>query len=316
MNPFSERLLRRLRLRHFELVELLGTVGSLRVAAESMNLSQPAVSKMLQEVEAVFNAKLFERGKAGVRPTAVGLLAIHHGRVIRNEVDLVGDAVASLVAGRGSLLRIGTFSATSMVPTAILGLRKSHPLAQVQLREGPATALVELLLQNEIDGVVGQLPSGSLSQQTLDRLTTRPFAADRLCIIASRSHRLARRRRLAWTDLADNQWVLPPEHAMLRQVFVGACLQQQLPPPPPAVETVSPLTLQRLVRKDTGLLGVTRSEQLRAELSSDLVELPVHPRVPLPPISLLTRRPTGSASLLLEPFFLCLRKAAPSSVSM
>jgi len=314
--PVQDKLMRRLRLRHIELVELLGTAGSLRVAAEQMNLSQPAVSKMLREIEAVFEVRLFERGKSGVVPTAAGDHAVRHCRVIHNEVRLVAEAVASAVAGRGALLRVGTFSATAAVPAAIVHLRKSHPLAEVRLREGPAAALVELLLQNEIDCVVGSMPTGSISQEILDRLTARPFATDRLCIVAARSHKLARRRRIAWPDLADSQWILPPFSALLRQAFVGACLQQQLAPPSPAVETVSALTLQRLVLMDPGLLGVTRVEQLRAELSPEVVELPVMPRVGLPPLSLLTRRGAGSASELLEPFYLSLRRSVPARLAV
>ena len=312
----QDKLIRRLRLRHFELVELLVSAGSLRVAAELMNLSQPAVSKMLREVESVLGTQLFERGKAGVRPTDAGKQVARHCRVIHNEVGLLAEAVKSAVAGRGTILRIGTFSATAAVPQAIVHLRKSHPLAGVRLREGPASVLVELLLQNEIDCVVGSLPSGNISQEILDRLTARPFASDWLCIVASRSHRLARRRKVAWIELADSQWVLPPISAMLRQAFVGACLQQQLPPPWPAVETVSGLTLQRLVLKDSGLLGITRSEQLRAELSPEVFELPVFPRVELPPLSLITLRGAGNASDLLEHFYLSLRRSVPARLAL
>lgn len=312
----QDQLVRRLRLRHIELIELLGTVGSLRVAAERMNLSQPAVSKMLREVETVLGTRLFERGKSGVTPTAAGDRFSRHCRVIHNEVSLFAEAAAQAAAGRGLWLRIGTFSATAAVPAAIVHLRQSQPLAEIRLREGPASVLVDLLLRNEIDCIVGSLPSGSISREVLDRLTVRPFAADRLCIVAARTHRLARRRRIAWADLSDGPWVLPPDGTLLRQAFVGACLQQRLPPPAPAIETVSGLTLQRLVLQDPELLGVTRSEQLRAELSPDVIELPVTPRVELPPLSLLTRRGAQSASDLLEPFYRSLLRSVPARLAV
>jgi hypothetical protein len=67
---------------------------------------------------------------------------------------------------------------------------------------------------------------------------------------------------------------------------------------------------------DPGLLGVTRVEQLRAELSPEVVELPVMPRVELPPLSLLTRRGAGSTSELLEPFYLSLRRSVPARLAV
>jgi DNA-binding transcriptional LysR family regulator len=307
----ADRLLRRLRLRHVELLDLLGTLSNMRVAAERMNLSQPAVSKMLREVESAYGTTLFLRSKAGVQPTPAGVVAIRQARVIRNEIEVTGIAVDAAIAGRGSLLRVGTFAAVSVVPSAILRLRKSLPQAEVHLREGPPAALIELLLRNEIDCAVTALPSTTVGDEVLGRLRLRAFADDRLCIIASNKHALAGRRRIAWSELEKCPWVLPPQEAMLRQAFVGACLQNQLPPPAPAIETLSPLTLQRLVRSDRALLGVTRVEQLRAELSvAELVDLPVLPRVPLPPMSLVTRRTQGLEAPLIEPFYQALRKAA------
>lgn len=309
----ADKLLRRLRLRHIELMSVLGSVSNMRVASEQLNLSQPAVSKMLQEIEQVFGARLFERSKAGVRPTSIGEIAVRQARIICSEVEVTADAVAAAVSGRERVLRLGTLTVTSIVPKALLALRKDRPDAVVHIREGAADVLIDLLLANKIDCVVGALPPGTVSEDLMESIAVKPVSLDWLCIVAAPGHRLVSRRRLGWKDLGDADWVLPPSHAMVRQAFVAACLQQGLQPPRPVVETLSPLTLSYLVRSDPALLGLMRSEQLRGEHQAfTLKELPVVPRVALPPLSLLTRRSRSGMAPLVDPFFRALQTAVSS----
>ncbi len=68
-------MVRRLRLRHFELLVELAGSPTMRGAAQHLNLSQPAISKMLVEIEEAFGARLFDRSRQGVRPNAFGIAA-------------------------------------------------------------------------------------------------------------------------------------------------------------------------------------------------------------------------------------------------
>jgi len=68
-------LVRRLRLRHLELLVALGEAGTMRAAADRLHLSQPAISKMLLETEDALGARLFERSRQGVHPTPAGAAA-------------------------------------------------------------------------------------------------------------------------------------------------------------------------------------------------------------------------------------------------
>ena len=308
----ASQLLRRLRLRHIELLDVLGTVSSMRLASEQLNLSQPAVSKMLHEIEAVFGVVLFERSRLGITATAVGETAVRQARIIRSEVEVTAEAVAATAAGRSRVLRLGTLTVTAVVPKAILSLRAAHPDAVVKIHEGAVDELVSLLLANELDCVVGALSPGLVSDKMLAHLSARPIALDRLCIVASPQRTLAAPGQVAWTDLADANWVLPPLNTLLRQTFVAACLQRGMAPPAPVVETLSPLTLSHLLRADASLLGIMRSEQMRGEqLVASLRELPVFDRVELPPLSLLTRRSPLGMPPLVQPFLTALEQAVP-----
>ncbi|TAM53956.1 MAG: LysR family transcriptional regulator, partial [Burkholderiaceae bacterium] len=61
MTGGADYLVRRLRLRHLELLVALAEAGTMRGAAERLHLSQPAISKMLNEIESGFGVRLFDR---------------------------------------------------------------------------------------------------------------------------------------------------------------------------------------------------------------------------------------------------------------
>ena len=68
----NSRLLGRLRLRHLQLIDVLGRTGNLHRAADEMNITQPAATKILQDVEEVLGTPLFKRSSRGMEPTEIG----------------------------------------------------------------------------------------------------------------------------------------------------------------------------------------------------------------------------------------------------
>ena len=72
-DPLSlSRLLNRLRFKHLELLATLGETQVLHQAAKRINVSQPAATKMLADIEYTFGFSLFERHARGLRPTPLG----------------------------------------------------------------------------------------------------------------------------------------------------------------------------------------------------------------------------------------------------
>jgi DNA-binding transcriptional LysR family regulator len=72
MDTKTDRLIRTLRLRHLELLVALSEARTMRGAAARLHLSQPAISKMLGEIEDCFGARLFERSHQGIHANALG----------------------------------------------------------------------------------------------------------------------------------------------------------------------------------------------------------------------------------------------------
>jgi molybdate transport repressor ModE-like protein len=73
-----DRVLRRLKLRQLRLLVAVGAHGNIQGAARDLGVSQPAATKMIQDLEADFAARLFQRTNRGVLPTEAGKVLIRH----------------------------------------------------------------------------------------------------------------------------------------------------------------------------------------------------------------------------------------------
>jgi DNA-binding transcriptional LysR family regulator len=299
------RTLRRLRMRHLELLALLGEERTVRGAARRMALTQPALSKMLHEIEDCFAAPLFDRSRSGVLPTPAGAYLIAQATAWINQLRNAGQDVAQLRDGAGASLRVGTLSVIPRVPRAIAALRRQDPRLVVRVREGTVVAMLAALADGDIDCVVGALPPEALLAGPVESIHVEPIADDTLCVMASPAHVLARSRarRLGWPDLAGRHWVLPPKESLLRRAFIEAHLLAGLPLPTPSVELMSPISVSELLLQDNSLLGVMRREQAESEHASGrLARLKVSPQVPLPALAFITLEHHGQLPATLSAF--------------
>lgn len=299
----SDYLVRRLRMRHLELLVALVDAGSMRAAATHLNLSQPALSKMLGEIEAGFDARLFERTAHGLVANAAGNAAIYRARVILGELSRSKDEVDAVRDGAEGLLRLGTLSVTATVPQAVIELRRRLPLAKVQVHEGRVRELIQRLLNSELDCVFGAVTPELLTSAQLSLLKPELLVADELCVLCAQGHSLSRRRRLTWRDVHFQPWVAPPKDTLVRQALMTAFLNAGLKPPEPAIEVLSSVTLGSVLRLDENMLGAVRFEQARDELArGGIVRLPITPPVLLPSLGLYTRQAAEGPPAVVQAF--------------
>ena len=316
MTTGLDYLVRRLRLRHFELLVKLADAGTMRGAAHRLNLSQPAISKMLVEIEDAFGARLFDRSRQGVRANAFGVAAMHHARIILGELSRATDELDAMRTGASAMLRLGTLSVTAAVPAAIVDLHTRMPGASVQIREGRVQELMQRLLDGELDCVFGAITPEALASELLRSLQFEVLLEDHLCVLASTAHPLSRRRRLRWTDLGAGRWVTPPRETLVRQAFMAAFMNEGLDPPVPVIEAMSSVTVGTVLRMDPSLLGAVRDEHARDEIARGGVRrVPVAPVIPLPPLCLFTRRGELEQPVVVKEFARALRKSAGGASS-
>ena len=262
MDATTGRLVRKLRLRHLELLAVLAEADTMRSASAQLHLSQPAISKMLGEIEACFGARLFERSHQGIHPNALGDGAVFHARAVLNQLARATEDVGAMQQGAQAVLRVGAPSVTATVPAAIVRLRTHMPGAAVQIREGRVQELIQRLLAGELDCVYGAVTPELLTADITPLLEPVAMLQDELCVLASVPPKGAgnARTRLRWRDLGAAPWLLPPKDTLVRQAFMTAFLNDGATPPVPVIEAISSVTIGVLMRQDASLLCAVRLE--------------------------------------------------------
>lgn len=284
----AERLAARLRFKHLQLLQALGRGGSLRAAAHAMNLTQPALSKALREIEAAFGVPLFERHARGLAPTERGRVALEGATLLLAQLQHVQQEVAA--ARPAVLMRIGAppFVAHGYLPAVLARITRGDPLVQVALLEERVPTLLRALAAGEVDALVSSYPA-RIPEDLGARIEYEKLFDTAFRVIAPPTHPLAGSRRVGWEALAQQRWVMPAQTTMVRRVLEECFLRAGTAIPPPAVESTSPVTNIELVAHGIGV-GVAPEASVRAAVAQGRVAaLHVSPAIPRGPVALMWR---------------------------
>ena len=281
------RLVARLRFRHLELLVELERRGSLRAAAVVLNLTQPALSKALIEIESAFGFALFVRNARGLAATARGAVAIQGAKRLLAELSHVRAEAALEPAAL--VLRIGAppFVAQGYLPAILAGLVAGERPVLVELHEERVRLLTSHLLDGRLDVLVTSHPADPAD---LDRSlqAEKLFDAD-FEVIAPIDHPLGRARRVDWHRLARERWILPATSAMVRRILDDRFRLEGAVAPTPTIESTSPVTNVQLVAAGVGL-SVVPGATLRAGHGVGRIRrVRVHPPIPSNPVALVYR---------------------------
>ncbi|MFM0212190.1 LysR substrate-binding domain-containing protein [Paraburkholderia sediminicola] len=229
-----------LRLRHLRLLELISQGGSLAAAARELHLSQPAVTKMLHELEISFGRDLVTRGARGGRLTDEGTAVLQRLRLALAHFDAAVAIAGEDGDGRRPLLRIGMLPvvAVSLLPTVLHRLDASRrPLLEVH--ESTVDGLFDALTAGRIDCIIGRLNSEIHAASVGYDLTVLPLMSEPLSIACAPGHRLAQASRVTIEQLHEEDWIVAAAGSETRRTFDSLFLNHGLMPPRPVVESMS-----------------------------------------------------------------------------
>lgn len=293
-----------LRTRHFDVLLAVAAEGSMQRAARRVHLTQPAISKLVREMEAMFGAPLFERSRRGVTLTECGHALATRAEYLLNDVERAREEIAAIGQGTLGLLRIGALPVveSSLLPKSLMALHRIAPALHIRVQEGTVEALLASLRRGEIDCVIGRLDAGATGSGLHgEKLLQLPIR-----IVARRRHPLAGRRRVTPGELASYPWVLPQSGAPIRIVIDGVFAAAGIPSPVPVVESTSIRLNYELVRT-SDMIGVMPQDAAAAYASGGgLAFIPFELGDLLPYVGVMTR--TAPASQALRLFLRVLRE--------
>ncbi len=177
--------------------------GSFTKAAELLNYSQSSVSRMISDLEQVWNVALLDRRAGGVQLTSDGMKLLPYAKSVVVEFEKLRMEVDELNGLRSGLIRIGTFSsvATHWLPNIIKEFQKAYPNIEYELLLGDYTEIEEWVLEGRVD-------CGFLRLPTRPELETIFLERDELMAVLPENHRLAGYGKFPVAALCDDPFML------------------------------------------------------------------------------------------------------------
>lgn len=265
-----DRALTRLKLRQLRLLVAVGAHGNIQNAARELGISQPAATKLIQDLELDFEVKLFNRTNRGVVPTVFGETLIRHGKLIFAQVSNAAQELDDLNEGNSGRVVVGTLLAasTSLIPAAINILLAERPNVAVKISEGTNEVLMPGLLSGEIDMVVGRLPA----HRHRDKIRQEKLFEDRILAVVGTQHPLASRTNISFAQTKPFGWIVPPLETTLRRQVDHFFVGQQQYVPPVTIESVSYLT-NRALLQSRDLIGLMPAEVVAQDITNNHLSL-------------------------------------------
>jgi DNA-binding transcriptional LysR family regulator len=207
MSFSNQSLARRLKLQQLAVFERVLSCGSLLAASRELHMTQPAITKIVQELEEHFGQTLLVRSRRGVQPTDFGLMLRNHCRTLMANLRYLADDLNSCGAGVSGQVVVGTLLAASaqLLPGAVMRLREMAPNVIVQVRVGVNDKMFPELARGELDVVVGLIPLHEKNSE----YEHVPLYAETLCAVVGRQHPLAASRTISVAQLESWDWILP-----------------------------------------------------------------------------------------------------------
>lgn len=263
----TPRLLNRLRMRQIALILALEEKGTVSGAAAELGMTQPAATKMLHELEHSLGHQLFERAGRGVFANEAGKRVTDYFRGIRGSIEALNGELSALHLGGAGKLAVGSIMAASPGPltSALLALKAELPMLAIEIAVDTSDRLLAQLREGVLELVVGRL--------TPMRGFACKFTAlegERLAIIASPQHPLARKRRVGFEALIEHPWILQPRGSPMREVIEREFREHHAQLPGGLIETGSILTTINLVR-GSNMIGVIPEAVARRDAKHDIV---------------------------------------------
>jgi DNA-binding transcriptional LysR family regulator len=277
--------------------------GSLRSAARRIGTSQPALTKLVRELEKELAAPLLERHSKGVIATGQGQVLFEHAKKVLGELSTATELIQQMDGKMRGELNIAAVPVAMMllIPETLRTFSRAFPDIHLRVSEEMFVEQLQKLRKGDVDLVVGGIPEGLPSGEFI----TESLMETRMVVVARKGSRHVRAKKLA--DLKNESWIYTGNS---QQSGYAARLFEMhgIPPPPAGAMVNSTLALLSLLGS-ADLLGLMPEQIVSHPLGQNIVQVPVQePGLPLT-VGIIVRS-SSVVSLAIRHFVSHLHRAA------
>lgn len=265
--------------------------GSVRQAALRLNLSQPAVTKSIQQLEESVSANLLERGPHGVTPTTSGLALIEHAHIIESEMKRAQQEIEFLEGARAGEISVAVTPTvtTNLLPQAVIGFTESRPRVRIYIEEGILTEIVTAVRRGEFDFAVCFLPGPVAG----DGIKIETLMEERFVPAVRTGHPLAMKKNLKLRNLLSEDWIVFGRGEGRRIVYEHTFAHNELDAPASPIECNS-ITCTISLLENSDRIALLPSQLFAAQKQPAITPLNLSTKMPGWTIGIVTR--TGGST--------------------
>jgi DNA-binding transcriptional LysR family regulator len=302
---------RRIRLRDLHVFFNVAQRGSMAKAAASLGITQPAVSRVIADLEHALGVRLLDRSSQGVEPTMYGVALLSHGGIAFDEIKQAIREIEFLANPNVGEVRIGCPEsiAAALLPPVMERLFHRYP-GVVPIIGEVATSTLGFadLRARKFDLLVARLSAPYSQDQSLDDLNIQILFDDELVVAAGAESQWGRRRKIDLADLADAPWILTESRSWNRAIIEEAFRARGLRMPKICSMTFSVHVRANLVASGAFITTFPRSVMTLYARRFSLKVLPVDIPVRPWPVAILTsksRTPSPVVQLFIDHMRTC-----------
>jgi LysR family pca operon transcriptional activator len=280
----------RIKFRHLQCFLEVARQRSVGRAADSLSLSQPAVSKKLKELEEMLGVRLMERNKNGVTMTGFGEVFLKYAGASVNALREGADSISQARMKSKTSLTIGILPtvAASILPMAVERFRKLGMDVTLKLISAPNNFLLGQLRVGDLDLVVGRLAEPA----HMSGLSFQHLYSESLVFAVRKGHPLLKKERLSFMDIRDYTVLFPVEGSIIAKVAKSVLVAEGVGELPDVIEVISGAFGKEYVRQ-TDAIWIISHGVAAPQIGLGVLEaLPLGTEDTLGPVGLTTRADT------------------------
>lgn len=275
----------RIKFRHLQTLIEVARQKSVGRAAQILNVSQPAVTKTLRELEAILEVRLVERDGRGIRITRSGETFLRHAGA---SLAAIRQGVESLKRDEaGPPVRIGALPTVSarIMPAAIKAFLAERTGSPIKIVTGENLVLLDQLRRGQLDLVVGRLAA----PEVMTGLAFSHLYLERIVFAVRKDHPLLAAARFDFARIRDFTLLMPTRSSIIRPFAERFLLAHGIAEVPEEIETVSDAFARAFLRQ-TDAIWMISEGVVAADMRDGLLDiLPIDTGETLGSVGLTTR---------------------------
>lgn len=291
----------RIKFRHLQTFVEVARQKSVIKAAGLLNVSQPAVTKTIRELEEALGVSVFERDGRGIRITRYGEVFLRHAGAALTALKQGLDSVSQERTGEAPPIRVGALPtvSTRIMPRAMELFLREETWSRIKIVTGENAVLLEQLRVGDLDLVVGRLASP-------DNMTGFSFEhlySEQVVFAVRAGHPLLSGKRSPFSDLSRYTILMPTRGSIIRPFVESFLIANGAGGLPNQIETVSDSFGRAFVRASDAIWIISAGVVAGDVDDGLLALLPIDTSETKGPVGLTVRTdaiPTLPLSILMQ----------------